>query len=52
MIHIVRYWLPSGKLWKEPFSTAEAAFERYRNLLSAGHKNVKLYTQHSSDTDE
>lgn len=49
MIHIVRYWLPSGKLYKEPFNTAEAAFYRYTALLAAGHKNLKLYTQHSTD---
>lgn len=49
MIHIVRYWSPYGNLYKEPFRTAEAALERYRNLLAAGHINLKLYTQHRTD---
>jgi len=52
MIYIVRYWLPSGKLFKERFYTAWNATERFHDLLQAGHKNIKLYTQHSSDFEE
>lgn len=48
MNYIVRYWLPSGKLHKDEFVLFESAANRFRTLLNAGHKNIKLYTQHRS----